>query len=404
MTSLRGRTIRFFKFIALAFLLLFFSFAAFVGYLAVYKNTPLQLPAPDGSYPIGRIEFDWVDSSSPDPLADKGSAPRELVVWVWYSAASAGTNSAPYLPANWVQAREADQGVGILIEHNLSLIQTHSFEGAPLASTPNTFPVLVMEPGMGPMATDYTVFAENLASHGYIVVGINPTDTANWTVFPDGRVVLRSTRGTIPDRDTIAEAIVDGNRILAVWSQDEQFVMDRLAKMNTDQISPFYLRLDLEHIGLWGHSFGGASALAVCQQDARCKAGVDMDGTPMSGEAQAPVPRPFMFMTEDYGQGCDKNCEAIRQVYQHIQPGEAYLISIEGTRHFNFSDLPYRQLPVFRHVFTLAGFAGTIQPDRGLQVVNDYLTAFFDQYLKGTQEGLLRGPSANYPEVRIERR
>jgi predicted dienelactone hydrolase len=391
------------KLAALAFLALLLALAAFLGYLAVAKNKLLQLPAPSGAYAVGRDEYDWVDASRPDLLADQGNSRRELVVWVWYPAANEGETPAAYLPPNWVKVREKDQGIGVLVESSFNRIQTHSYEGAPLAATPEAFPVLVMEPGMGPIATDYTVFAENLASHGYIVVGINPTDTANWTVFPDGRVVLRSAKGTIPDSDSCAEAIQDGNRILAVWAQDELFVMDQLAKLNADPGSPFAGRLDLDHIGIWGHSFGGATALSVCQQEPRCKAGVDMDGTPMSDELQAALPRPFLFMTEDYRKRCDQNCELIRQVYRQADAGAAYLLSIAGAKHFNFSDLPYRQTPVIRPLFTLAGLDGSIEPARGLQITNAYLVAFFDQYLKGTPEELLQGPSSAYPEVTFEK-
>jgi predicted dienelactone hydrolase len=394
---------KFIKVITLALLVFVFAVVVLLAYLVVARNTPLQLPIPTGSSPVGRVELDWIDSARTDPLADQGGSPRELVIWIWYPAANSGATTAPYLPAAWVQAREKDQGIGILIEKNFNQIQTHSYEDAPLAATPQVLPVLVMEPGMGPITTDYTIFAENLASRGYIVVGINPTYTANWTVFPDGRVALRSERGTIPESDTFAQAITDGNPILAVWAQDVIFVMDQLTRLNSEQTSAFNHRMDLDHIGVWGHSFGGATAMAVCQQDPRCKAGVDMDGTPMTDEMQATIPGPFMFITEDYRKGCDPNCELMRQVYQHTQPERGYFLSITGTRHFNFSDSPYRQTPILRPLFVLAGFEGSIQPARALQITNAYLVAFFDQYLKGSQEKLLLGLSSTYPEVTFER-
>jgi predicted dienelactone hydrolase len=45
--------------------------------------------------------------------------------------------------------------------------------------------VLIMGPGLGAAASDYTVLAEDLASHGYIVVGYTPTYSTDVT-FPDG--------------------------------------------------------------------------------------------------------------------------------------------------------------------------------------------------------------------------
>ncbi len=394
---------RLFKTGLLSALALVLCGVVFLSYLAVARNVPLQLPSPTGPYPVGRVEYDWVDASRPDLLVDLGSAPRELVVWIWYPAARNGTTTAPYLPPAWVDTRDRDQSFGVLVESNFNQIRTYSFENVPLVVTPKNFPVLIMEPGMGPMVTDYTVFAENLASHGYIVAGIQPTGTSNWTVFPDGRVALRSAKGTIPDRDTPEEASMDASRILAVWVGDVTFVIDQLAKIDADRTSPFQNRLDLENIGILGHSFGGATALAFCQKDARCKAGANMDGNPWGDSIQAPVPKPFMIFTEDYSKRCDANCTLVRQVYLHTRPGAAYFLSLSGARHFNFSDLPYRQIPILRPLFRFVGLDGAITPDRGLAVTNAYLVAFFDAYLKGSTEALLQGPSPAYPEVTFEK-
>ena len=39
---------------------------------------------------------------------------------------------------------------------------------------------------------------------------------------------------------------------------------------------------------------------------------------------------------------------------------------------------------------------------RGLTILNAYIVAFFDRYLKGEEQPLLQGPSADYPEVEIQ--
>jgi predicted dienelactone hydrolase len=378
--------------------------AAFIGYVVVFHQTPLQLPTPSGSYTVGRVEYDWVDPSRSDPFANQPNVPRELAVWVWYPAEAAGTTPAPYLPPAWAQARAKDQGVGALIENDLNRIQTHSYEDIPPAAAPSAFPVLIMQPGMGPSVPDYTVFAENLASHGYVVVGINPTYTSNWVAFPDGRVVARLPQGTIPDQDTPAQADADANRIQAVWSADVRFVMDKLQTLEASSSGLFANRLDLAEIGVWGHSFGGATAFAVCRQDPRCKAGADLDGTLFSAVANAKMSQPFLFITEDYQSACDANCASIRQGYQNTNPGGAYLVSIAGAKHFNFTDLPFRQAPLMRPLFMAVGIEGSIDPGRALQIANAYLVAFFDQYLKGSPAELLQGPSSAYPEVSFDKR
>ena len=402
MTNLHYIVLRLLKILALLILVLVLAIAGFLVYLGVTWSTPLQLPAPTGPYPVGRTEFDWVDASRPDPLANEGDAPRELVVWVWYPAGEHGATPAPYLPPAWARARKQAQGVGIFVERDPTRIISNAYDRVPLAT--GTFPVLVMEPGLGPMATDYTVFAENLASHGYFVVGINPTYSANLTVFPDGRVVHTSARGTIPDNSSAAALSADISRIAGVWAQDEIFVMDRLAVLNADRTSFLAGHLDLNRIGVWGHSLGGATAGIVCRQDPRCKAGVNIDGHPADSVVGTPMPRPLMFITEDYTKSCDESCEAMHQGFLDTAPGAAFAINIAHTRHFDFSDLPLRWLPALRPLFRLAGYEGTIRPARALQVTNAYLLAFFDQTLKGEASALLRRPSPIYSEVTLERR
>ncbi len=365
------------KWIAVPLVCMMALVIAMPGYLVISHNQPLVLPSPTGSYSVGRTEYDWIDGSRIDPLSDKGNEKRELLIWVWYPAtASQRDLSVPYLPPAWVTARNIDQGgLGRLFERRFSRIQTHSFANAPLAGEQSAYPVLFMQPGMGPIPTDYTVLAENLASHGYIVVGVNPTYTSNVIVFPDGRVALRSAKGTIPDSADAAAADQDAGRIGRVWTQDAVFVMDQLQRINMDQASLFYNKLDLAHIGLFGHSFGGATAASVCETDMRCKAGADLDGTLFSYQAGGTLQAPFLFMAED---ACGTNCDTMHQAYS-ADTRAAYYLSIKGTGHFNFSDLPLRLAPLTRVLFNKLGFIGSLEPERGLEITNAFLVAFFDQ-------------------------
>lgn len=397
---------RIFKIILFLFLAGVVALGLFLGGLWVESRSTLTLPAPGGSFTVGRTQYDWVDRTRTDTLAGQPGQPRELAVWVWYpgEANPSAATQAPYLPLYWSQARDKDQGsLGQLIEHRVSAIANPAYLGLPVAGAQPAYPVLVMEPGMGSSVPDYTIFAENLASLGYVVVGINPTYTSNVIAFSDGRVVLGSAKGTIPDADSLAQADADGSRILSVWTQDVVFVLDQLDRLNADQASPFYQRLDLAHTGIFGHSFGGATAFAVCQRDARCKAGANLDGDPFSSEMNAPVTQPFLFLTEDYSQGCLNvpTCAPMLNMSHLVSPGPAYFLQVSGAKHFNFTDLPIRQVGLVHLLFNAAGYTGSIDPGRGLQISNAYLAAFFDRYLKGRDNGLLNGPSTSYPEVKF---
>src|SRR6266571_2004546 len=54
------------------------------------------LPAPTGSYGVGRIILHWQDPSRPEVLSSASNARRQLVVWIWYPATAKGP-SAPYI-------------------------------------------------------------------------------------------------------------------------------------------------------------------------------------------------------------------------------------------------------------------------------------------------------------------
>lgn len=75
------------------------------AYLVVAHERPAALPAPSGTYRVGRVEHDWADTSRIDPLAAKPNTPCRLAIWIWYPASvTAGSSPAPLLPAAWQRA------------------------------------------------------------------------------------------------------------------------------------------------------------------------------------------------------------------------------------------------------------------------------------------------------------
>jgi hypothetical protein len=47
-------------------------------------DTPGKLPLPSGRFGIGRIGYDWTDSSRRDRYSAEPSVYRELMVYIWY--------------------------------------------------------------------------------------------------------------------------------------------------------------------------------------------------------------------------------------------------------------------------------------------------------------------------------
>ena len=79
------------------------------------------------------------------------------------------------------------------------------------------------------------------------------------------------------------------------------FALDQLERLNTSDPSGRFLgRLDMQRVGVFGHSLGGATALQFCHDDSRCKAGIDVDGAPLGNVIAEGVTQPFMFLLSDH--------------------------------------------------------------------------------------------------------
>src|SRR5262249_45264951 len=78
----------------------FFLLVAVASQSKLTTRFAVELPRPSGSYGVGRVSYDWVDSSRPETLSKTPNAQRELVVDVWYPAAQPepGTKPAAYFP------------------------------------------------------------------------------------------------------------------------------------------------------------------------------------------------------------------------------------------------------------------------------------------------------------------
>jgi predicted esterase len=362
---------------------------ALVAWLWVAHDQAVTLPAPAGPYAIGRTTYDWTDTARSDPFTAAPS--RELLVWVWYPAAPAtGAAPAPYMSSAWAKLRAS--GLGALFYQRADRVRIHAVAEAPLAPAQDRYPVLILEPGLGRNPIDYTTIAEDLASRGYIVAGIFPTDSTD-VLFPNGRVV----RSVNAARDGMV-----ADQLIGVWAGDVRFVLDRLAALNATAGDRFAGHLDLDRLGVFGHSFGGATAAEVCRLDARCKAGADLDGAPYGTVAHTGLSQPFLFLDgdEDWTGSCNADCAANHQgiatIVASAPTGHTALI-VSGAHHFNFSDLAVTFFPLGRPL----GLIGPINGARGLQLTTTYLAAFFDRYLQQHAAPLLDGPSPTYPEVRF---
>ena len=158
----------------------------------------------------------------------------------------------------------------------------------------------------------------------------------------------------------------------------------------------FYSMLDVNRVGVYGHSTGGGAAIQFCGVDPRCKAVLAMDPfmTPVAldvlsnGTSQ---PSFFMFSQLWYDDKGSKNNRLFDSFYPHVKQSKG-VIGIEGTKHYDFSDLP-----LLSPITPQLGLKGPINGKRVTEIVDDYLVGFFNQTLKGINSL----PALHkYPEVK----
>ena len=296
-----------------------------------------------------------------------------------------------------------------LVTRDLSLVHAHSLADPPVApeqeSGEHSYPVVIMRAGGGAPTTDFTTLAEDLSSHGYVVAGFDAPYRTYSYVMPDGSIVARPP-GNDPDDLSADQANRLINKLLSMWVTDTKFVVDQLQRLNgADPLGRFTGRLDMQRLGMFGHSFGGAQALQFCHDDPRCKAGIDIDGAPYGSVVQDGLKQPFMFIFSDHSH--DPPDPANGQIQANFEsiferlPNGRFFITIRGANHFSFSD----QILLKSHYVTGAmqrlGL-GDLPPRRGLAITADYIHTFFDVYLKGAPTSQMADISKQYSEVRQE--
>lgn len=389
-------------------MLLALGITAMLGLLLFDHHRDTILPTPTGPFTVGRKTFVWTDARI-DPLAPPGTK-RELLVWIWYPAAP-GQLSEPvddYLPAPWRAAVENQMGVLLsqFVTRDLSRVKTHSFPNAPLSSRQPTYPVVLMRPGGAALTTDYTSLAGDLASHGYVVAGFDAPYRSWLAVLPDGRVIPRAPQNNLdnfegPQVDELAETLA------RAWSADASFVLDQLECLNdSDPAGRFRGRLDLERVGMFGHSLGGSTALLFCHDDPRCKAGIDVDGVPLGRVIAEGITQPFMFLVSDHSRETvtAQTPESIRNamsnmrgILDRLPADRGMMIGIRRANHYLFSDGAMLKSPLAMRALRTLGIV-RLDGRRQIAVTAQCISTFFDVYLKGAPSAELKS-RLEFPEV-----
>jgi dienelactone hydrolase len=319
--------------------------------LASTAQASVAPPKPTGSASVGFTRTTLTDHLRTEPLAGD-TGPRRLPLRIWYPAAHGGAHPARTLTQaeqrGWEQQAQAPPGT----LDGLGAAATHDARPAS-----GSHPVLLMSPGLGETTALQSAHAADLASHGYVVVGIDvPGDTTVLEV--DGE--LREPVIDHADAETIA-----------LRSRDVRFVLSRLTSIRGAG------RLDAYRVGAFGHSNGGATAADAMLKDHRIRAGFDLDGSIYGPAAQRGLDRPFGFMLGDETYGLEPTMPEMRSHMRAPSP----FVHLRGAQHHSFADNVW--LVPQLGMDPVEGDVGTIDAKRAVHTQNALLRAFFDRYISG---------------------
>ena len=79
--------------------------------LWVDRGRSSALPAPSGSYRVGRATYVWRDETRINPYAPVADTKQDLAIWIWYPAApTPSTRKSEYLTEYWCRALVHHEG------------------------------------------------------------------------------------------------------------------------------------------------------------------------------------------------------------------------------------------------------------------------------------------------------
>ena len=359
-----------------------------------------RIPPPSGPYQIGTSIYELVDDSRQE-LYSGNDEPRRYMIQIWYPADVKDTDArAPWMVNAELFAPAIATYINLpsyFLDH-LSLVKIPAYKDAAVAETETPFPVILFSHGWNGFNSQNSGQALELASRGYFVVGIQHTYGAVTTVFLDGTVVPNNPNALPIDADDPNYEVI-ARKLVNQWAGDMSHTLDVLGIMASDVRGRFWGRLDLNHVGVYGHSTGGGAAIEFCGTDPRCKAVLGMDPfmRPVSAEViENGVSQPSFFM---FSQGwADLTDSKNNQLFNQFQPntGDNFgVIVINGTKHYDFSDLP-----LLSPIAPQLGLKGPLNGKRVTEIVNAYLTEFFDLTLSDKPSALFDGGFTTFSEVK----
>jgi predicted dienelactone hydrolase len=266
----------------------------------------------------------------------------------------------------------------VLSASSIALAGTESraFENAPLSGRPKRLFVILFSAGAGVPASLYTVLLEDLASHGYLVIGVDAPYESLGVVTPDGRDLRY-------DEQKVDDVLAFAKERIQQRSLDLLYLAEHVERLPFD-----VSRIDHGRLGVIGHSRGGLAAAEACKLSPKFKGCINMDGNVLGGpwyqDGKAPYGT-FLMLRRSREEPSDdqlKQWNTSREAWNAIDararaqlalaPGGGWRITLQNATHSTFSDTPLLGCEVRSDLK---------ERTEAAQILRRTLNSFFDRYL-----------------------
>ncbi len=212
-----------------------------------------------------------------------------------------------------------------------------------LPASVSAAPVILFSHGLGGDREAAAYLGNHWSHRGYVVVVLQHagSDAEIWKNQP-----LRERMNAMRD------AAAPENLLLRI--KDVSVVLDELTKWNKDANHSLTGRLDLDHVGMSGHSFGALTTQSVAGQsagwrgksafDERIKAAVILSpsapriGKPEAAFANVAIPWMLMTGTKDTSPIGNATVESRLAVFPALPSGDKYELVLYNAEHSAFGD------------------------------------------------------------------
>jgi hypothetical protein len=362
---------------------------------------------------LGRIVRLLTDTKRKELLNDVDEK-RKIIVSIFYPAHESfkGSRQAVYMDLFYPRAdafikrfagRKNKLGEQ-LSEDYLKSIKINTYNNAPISRSIAKYPVIIYSPGLGMDRDSLIYIIEKLVSQGYIVITVGHIYDSEFTIVPTGEIIHQT-------KNFDDASLEEKEQLVDIRKKDILFLIDELEGINNEDTS-ILGALDLNKLGVIGHSMGGAAVFKVAATDPRIKAVVLLDAALHYVNLEKEINEGILLNTPllnfrkgsiDYEEGMKKAIKHFaaisdgetfkrriilqdqvltrqrkgqKELYEYLS-GYKSFIKLKDSEHLTFTDLPV--------IYNQALENDVLPIPEAHEVISEITVRFFNEFLCGTE-------------------